>query len=467
MATAPAVAAEDDGGLGGSGASNFGFEERPSFEEFWKRSKETHRARGNVTFLPSVGVGAGTSSSEDASAAATQEQKQADDAAARAKAHRRAQVRKAQLQHRQRKANYTKELEMDIARLREQIDQTETESRALRTENDAIRKRLSRKAVASGAVSLSAASSPRSASVKTAVEVPAVGNFDFDFDIDWNLDMTTSMLGVVDALPPTIDKEQNSVMWEPEYMVSMEMSDVLQTPAYKVSNATSQAAGAELPTTGSILGVESTPTTAATVTTQDAMRTLAGGLTQEQTALVINFILALEHICWSHFDHSYYTHESYDPEAAANGHTLMATSMALQHAPPTVFTRINETKAALKSHPHAQPHMHGIEWRAGGLTLDGLYGLAAALNPPDRELTPVQAWFEVVRLYGPDLALDPAVLAALTREFAGVVKCLHFGAVIEREAFDSVVARVVWGRLESLGALARPGAPLGGLGVSG
>ena len=61
---------------------------------------------------------------------------------------RRAQVRKAQIQHRQRKANYTKQLEMDIAKLRDDITRTEGESTALRDENDEIRKRLTKTGVA-------------------------------------------------------------------------------------------------------------------------------------------------------------------------------------------------------------------------------------------------------------------------------------------------------------------------------
>lgn len=55
---------------------------------------------------------------------------------------RRAQVRKAQVQHRQRKANYVKQLESDIAGVREQIEHAERERRTLRVENQAIRAQL-------------------------------------------------------------------------------------------------------------------------------------------------------------------------------------------------------------------------------------------------------------------------------------------------------------------------------------
>jgi hypothetical protein len=55
---------------------------------------------------------------------------------------RRAQVRKAQIQHRQRKANYVKELELDVSRYRELIAKVEHEAANIKSENDAIRIRL-------------------------------------------------------------------------------------------------------------------------------------------------------------------------------------------------------------------------------------------------------------------------------------------------------------------------------------
>ncbi len=55
---------------------------------------------------------------------------------------RRAQVRKAQIQHRQRKANYVKQLEVDISKLRDLISGTERDASALRGENEAMRTRI-------------------------------------------------------------------------------------------------------------------------------------------------------------------------------------------------------------------------------------------------------------------------------------------------------------------------------------
>jgi len=61
---------------------------------------------------------------------------------------RRAQVRKAQTQHRQRKANYVKQLETDIARIRDMIEDAERETQDLINENKAMRAQL-QQAVAS------------------------------------------------------------------------------------------------------------------------------------------------------------------------------------------------------------------------------------------------------------------------------------------------------------------------------
>lgn len=52
---------------------------------------------------------------------------------------RRAQVRRAQIEHRQRKANYVKQLEMDVSQLRELITQAQRDTHALKSENDDIR----------------------------------------------------------------------------------------------------------------------------------------------------------------------------------------------------------------------------------------------------------------------------------------------------------------------------------------
>ncbi|KFG87436.1 hypothetical protein MANI_109635, partial [Metarhizium anisopliae] len=84
-----------------------------------------------------------------------------------------------------------------------------------------------------------------------------------------------------------------------------------------------------------------------------------------------------------------------------------------------------------------------FQWGASGITLESLHGLAASLNPGDLEITPVQAWFELASRYPVEVLLGGAVLDTLQREFNGVVRCVMYGAVIERLAFESIIARVL------------------------
>ncbi|KAF3769031.1 hypothetical protein M406DRAFT_327438 [Cryphonectria parasitica EP155] len=65
---------------------------------------------------------------------------------------RRAQVRRAQIQHRQRKADYVKQLQSDIAGIREQIEDAEQARRSLRVENQNMRAYLSSPSSAAGSV---------------------------------------------------------------------------------------------------------------------------------------------------------------------------------------------------------------------------------------------------------------------------------------------------------------------------
>lgn len=78
---------------------------------------------------------------------------------------RRAQVRKAQIQHRQRKANYVKQLEMDISQLRELITQAQHDTNALKRQNDDIKSVLSENGIPSPPGLTNGAPSPSAATV--------------------------------------------------------------------------------------------------------------------------------------------------------------------------------------------------------------------------------------------------------------------------------------------------------------
>ena len=153
---------------------------------------------------------------------------------------------------------------------------------------------------------------------------------------------------------------------------------------------------------------------------------------------------SLEHICWNHFFIGDFPghHECSD---IAMGHTLMASTFCMAEAPEPVFMGRKVTGAPTECKKTKAPtgNLVNFQWSTTGISLDSLHNLALSLNPGDLELTPVQAWFELASRYSTDRLLDPQTLQVLSREMNGVVKCLHFGAVLEREAFESVANRVL------------------------
>lgn len=189
-------------------------------------------------------------------------------------------------------------------------------------------------------------------------------------------------------------------------------------------------------------------------------------------------------MCRWHFHPSYYTPPPEDtfypapligPEG--NGHTLMATSLALRNAPDHIF------KAAWRStviprffpsststpiqpigsrtpkptpNPNQSPspttHEDNTEtdknttlsWQTSALTLRSLHGLASSLNPDDQvEVTPVQAWFELVRRFGVERLMAAGVLDALKRGLVGLVRCPRIGCCLPRGGFEGVIVGVL------------------------
>lgn len=156
---------------------------------------------------------------------------------------------------------------------------------------------------------------------------------------------------------------------------------------------------------------------------------------------------SLEHVCWNHFgpgDFECHGHE----QGQDQGHALMASAYCMASAPETVYTDrealdgssggSSGSKKKRSPAPSAP-----LQWAALGITLESLHGLASSLNPGDQEIAPVQAWFELASRYPVDMLMGGRVLDTLQREFRGVVRCVAFGAAIERLAFESVIARVL------------------------
>lgn len=96
---------------------------------------------------------------------------------------RRAQVRRAQIQHRQRKANYVRQLEMDISGIRDSIATAEKDRLALMSENQAIREYLQAMNSLNNQTELLISSQP-----PTTVGTPLLDDFDLG---EFNLSLGT------------------------------------------------------------------------------------------------------------------------------------------------------------------------------------------------------------------------------------------------------------------------------------
>ena len=168
-------------------------------------------------------------------------------------------------------------------------------------------------------------------------------------------------------------------------------------------------------------------------------RATLGGVASEVMVFRVsaNSLCRLEHICWDHFWLGDFHHHSYTTEDEKH-HTLMASAYCMASAPESVYADRNVFKSQL------DPKKHSLSWQGGaGIDLQSLHGLAKTLIPSDKEVAPVQVWFELASRYDVQRMTDPRNLEALKRELKGVVKCVVIGAAMERAAFESVVTRVL------------------------
>ncbi|KAL7628857.1 hypothetical protein AAE478_000372 [Parahypoxylon ruwenzoriense] len=446
---------------------------RPSFTDYWKRTKKA--ATRHITFVSSsheqqIGPSSNNGRQQQRQQQHHQQEQEADLDSGKAKAQaRRAQVRKAQIQHRQRKMNYTKQLEMDVAKLRDLIEHTERETLALKSENEAIWRRLATAQIP--ASFLSSLAAPPSTSAATTI--------------------TPAAAAVTTAAHPsfsfsTADSAIGAPYHAPGYTVSLSVSEGLGTPSFQVTRT---------PTPTSLSPPRSRSRSGQAPNTAGASLGSATFLSEAQTDHAINFILGLEHICWDHFRPSYYTYNDYDPEAEGHGHALMASAIALQSAPPSAFEQITAVREQRQLHNGYDSGSRGGSSNGGvlasweipagdlGLTLANLYGLASALNPSrvhrhgrsqsqshtgdaqpashrghsqsvgvwdagqqeeaEEELAPVQAWFEIARRYGGPTVTNALLMDAVRAELAAAVACLHFGAAVRRGLFEDVLLRVL------------------------
>lgn len=307
---------------------------------------------------------------------------------------RRAQVRSAQIRHRQRKAHRINELESDVSQYRDMIAAAIKAAARLREENEVMRRKLAAAGIGIGIVEGDGARQRRQDALQT-----------------------------------------------PEYLtVTLTMDEEMGTPAFRVSSPAASASE-------NLQESHKRPGASPYNTHDDVWLTLA----QEEAA--INFILSLEHVCWNHYDpeHKLGHHHLQEDPTDGTGHTLMASSYCMAAAPEFVYDDRESLPSVpgsaagttASTSPSASPA--SLRWSAPHISLQALRGLASSLNPGDLELTPVQAWFELSDRYPIALLLEGpgSALEALRRELNGLVRCQHYGAIIERMAFESVVSRTM------------------------
>ncbi|UKZ63072.1 uncharacterized protein TrAtP1_004300 [Trichoderma atroviride] len=402
--------------------------DRPSFTSFWKRSKQKekegdgHKKKGKKTTSPSS-----TGELQDEEIAEDHEADQdadehagKDDAKDRAQL-RRAQVRKAQIQHRQRKANYVKQLELDVSQLRDLITQAQQETSLMRRENDGIRDLLRTSEQHLQPTYPQADSTYFSNAGSPGTRVGGLSELDTQ---EWlgggqlsDLDLNQNPL-----MPSTSnDAEMFGHINVDDITVSLGIHDLLGTPCFTINSSS----GASIQTsTSPPPPLESTP--------------LTPPLTPQQEQIVINWILALENICWDHFSNTdFHNHVPGEHEDSYN-HALTATALFMNAAPSSIFTD-REVFTAIDPTTTQAPTFH---WQASGININSLWALAQFELDPT-EISPMQIWFDLASKYSYELLFSDGLLTALLIELRPLIRCIEFGASIQRQFYDDVIARVL------------------------
>ncbi|TGO55224.1 hypothetical protein BCON_0095g00380 [Botryotinia convoluta] len=403
-----------------------------SFTSFWHRSVDKISSQ-KVKFMPNI-TRLKTSKDQDSETKSGTAQKQ----------HRRAQVRRAQIEHRQRKQNYVKHLEEDVIRLRGMIATTEDESSALMKENRAIESTLS----ASGIANLS--------SLKSQNRGPPAGN-PINMPLPQGYDslrgLTTS--DSTQEIRPTI----RTVDYESENdRLSSYISDMLTQDSDPLTGYFSEIHDVPYSGTssGSHINIQfdeflnasclhlSEPSDSSTkehwaIDLSKPLPPLPGQVSVPANAVqkpspdislvAINFILALEHPCRTHFHHIQDTPPPFDPAGDPSGHELMASTHIFAQAPLEAF---NESTSE-------------VSWLSSSVSLAQLYAMSQSLPVSDFEITPVQAWFMIAEKYhnGIEKVVGTKTMNNLKRGLGSLSRCFQFGAVMDVDSFWEVVDDVM------------------------
>ncbi|TGO73442.1 hypothetical protein BELL_0361g00120 [Botrytis elliptica] len=403
-----------------------------SFASFWHRSVDKISSQ-KVKFMPNI-TRPKTSKDENSEIKAGTAQKQ----------HRRAQVRRAQIEHRQRKQNYVKHLEEDVIRLRGMIATTENESSALMKENRAIESTLS----ASGIKDLSSLKSrirklpgdqpinllpPQeyeplrglATSDVTQQIRPTIRTVDYESENDRLSNYINDMLTQDSDPLNNYFSDNHNVPHSSTSSgshINIQFDEFLNASCLHLSESSDSSTkgyGAidlskPLPP---LPGQASVPSIAVQKSSPDI------------SVMAINFILALEHPCRTHFHHIPDTPPPFDPAGDPSGHELMASTQIFAQAPLEAF---NESTSE-------------VSWFSSSVSLAQLYAMSQSLPVSDFEITPVQAWFMIAEKYHNDIEkiVGTKTMNNLKRGLGSLSRCYQFGAVMDVDSFWEVVDDVM------------------------
>ncbi|TEY53292.1 hypothetical protein BOTCAL_0249g00030 [Botryotinia calthae] len=380
-----------------------------SFTSFWHRSVDKISSQ-KVKFMPNI-TRLKNSKDEDSETKSGTAQKQ----------HRRAQVRRAQIEHRQRKENYVKHLEEDVIRLRGMITSTENEGSALMKENRAIESILS----ASGIKLLSSLHSrDRGSPPNKPTDMPPLQEFVSLGD----LTTSNSTQGTKSTIR-TVDCESENDRLS-SYISDMLITQNSDPPTNYFSDLHDVPYSST--THGSHINIrfdEFLNASCLQLSESSDSSTKKHGATDLSKPLPPLPGQVLEHPCRTHFHHIPDTPLPFDPTGDPSGHELMASTHIFAQAPPEAF---NESTSE-------------VSWFSSSISLAQLYAMSQSLPVSDFEITPVQAWFMIAEKYRNDLetVVGKRNMNGLKRGLGGLSRCYQFGAVMDVESFWEVVDDVM------------------------
>ncbi|KAL7792928.1 hypothetical protein V8C37DRAFT_114932 [Trichoderma ceciliae] len=335
---------------------------------------------------------------------------------------RRAQVRKAQIQHRQRKANYVKQLELDVSQLRDLITQAQQETSQFRKENDGIRDLL-RKTEPTHPAYPQADSTYFSNADSPGTRFGGVSELDTQ---EWPIDGRLSDLDLNQQHPLMPSTSNDAEMFGhiniDDLTVSLGINELLGGPCFTINHSSSG---------GSVQSYASPPPSFENPP-------LAPPLTSQQEQIVINWILALENICWNHFKATdFHNHLPNDSEQS-NNHALTATALFMNAAPESIFAN-RQVFAGMDPTGTQTPAFH---WQASGVSINSLWALAQFEIDPT-EISPVQIWFDLASKYPYELLFADGLLTALLIELRPFIRCIEYGAAVNRQFYEDVIERIL------------------------